>query len=360
MRSLRVLIPIGAMIVLGIGCNGGRVKNAEVDVSTSSSSDTLVLRTGEKTDGPAKPAISEKPKSKPSPSSEHLAALLEAAERGQVSRLQEIFKEGKVNLNDKDDEGNTALMKAAGKGHITVVKLLIVQGVELDEHNEEGATALMMAAANGHVSVIKTLLYPGEAADALDGAAIKLDQAAKELGIKRKFSEHADANHRDKTGQTALFKAGLNGHKDAVDVLRAARSKGSNDYIANDLIADNEGNTYWMAAAAKGQSDIAWSGTYDARGYRRFVEKNRNGMTLLMIASSRGDAELVGNIVEELPRTYQHLSDSEKIRKTCLEFVNQKDKGGKSALKYANEGSHTVVARLLKEAGAEEEKKEKP
>jgi hypothetical protein len=29
-------------------------------------------------------------------------------------------------------------------------------------------------------------------------------------------------------------------------------------------------------------------------------------------------------------------------------------------LQHANEGSHTVVARLLKEAGAEEDKKEKP
>ncbi len=43
----------------------------------------------------------------------------------------------------KDEDGSTALIEAAGKGHIEIVKLLIEKGAKINAKDNDGVTALM-------------------------------------------------------------------------------------------------------------------------------------------------------------------------------------------------------------------------
>src|SRR6516165_5447985 len=55
---------------------------------------------------------------------EQLDAFMRAAEKGQISRLEQLLKEG-IHVNDRDSLGQTALMRAAAKGQAGVVAFLL-------------------------------------------------------------------------------------------------------------------------------------------------------------------------------------------------------------------------------------------
>lgn len=52
------------------------------------------------------------------------------------------------NLEEKNDEGETALMRACVFGKIKVVAMLLAHGAELETTDVLGTTALMLACAN--------------------------------------------------------------------------------------------------------------------------------------------------------------------------------------------------------------------
>jgi serine/threonine-protein phosphatase 6 regulatory ankyrin repeat subunit B len=85
----------------------------------------------------------------------------------------------------------TALMVAAHRGRVEMVKLLIGSGAEVNEATREGKTALMLAAQNGDLPVVRTLLEAG-----------------------------ADRNVMDETGKLAFEYAAAGNHSNLVELLR--------------------------------------------------------------------------------------------------------------------------------------------
>jgi len=71
--------------------------------------------------------------------------LCVAALVGDLERVQEILKEGKVDINKKDKDGNTALILASWNGHNEIVKSLLANGANINEKGEDGWTALISA-----------------------------------------------------------------------------------------------------------------------------------------------------------------------------------------------------------------------
>ena len=60
-----------------------------------------------------------------------------------------------------DEDDDTALMKAAGQGHIEVVRFLVEQGADFNIRNRQEQDALMLAAAGGHLAVATFLIDNG-------------------------------------------------------------------------------------------------------------------------------------------------------------------------------------------------------
>jgi hypothetical protein len=123
--------------------------------------------------------------------------LLEAAEKGRLVKVQELLRW--ANPNAKDGHGETALMKAASRGHLPIVRELLLRQTghvdyitAVNEQDNDGETALMKAAGNGHADVVQALLsHPG-----------------------------IEPSLKDDKRQTAATKAKEKGHEDIVELLK--------------------------------------------------------------------------------------------------------------------------------------------
>ena len=72
-----------------------------------------------------------------------------------------LINEGKVNVNAKQNQQITALMLAAKRGHLEIVKLLIQNGVYLDAMDSQRWTALCFSIDADHGHVARALLEAG-------------------------------------------------------------------------------------------------------------------------------------------------------------------------------------------------------
>jgi hypothetical protein len=86
--------------------------------------------------------------------------LLEVAEAGQVERVKRLIRQG-VDLEARDEMGETALMKAAHKGFINTVKLLLANGADVKAKNPFGETALSLANREGRTYIAELLRQAG-------------------------------------------------------------------------------------------------------------------------------------------------------------------------------------------------------
>ena len=73
--------------------------------------------------------------------------------------MELLLSDKRVNVNQSDKEGHTALIIAAIHGHTKVVEqLLMDQRVEVNQSHGSGCCALIWAAAAGHASVVQLFL----------------------------------------------------------------------------------------------------------------------------------------------------------------------------------------------------------
>ncbi|MGD8995435.1 MAG: ankyrin repeat domain-containing protein [Syntrophobacterales bacterium] len=115
-----------------------------------------------------------------------------AAYKGDSEETSQLIAAG-VEIDAKNQYGNTALIIAAIEGHLKIVKSLIAGGADVNERNRADSTALMLAAKKGHFEIVKALLVAG-----------------------------ADVNARTTGGVTALFAAESEGHTAVVEMLKKA------------------------------------------------------------------------------------------------------------------------------------------
>ncbi|ESU40028.1 Ankyrin repeat protein, partial [Giardia duodenalis] len=84
-------------------------------------------------------------------------------------------------LDPTDEDGVTALMRAAEKGAVEDVPLLIQCGANKQENY--GYTALMYAAENGHTECVKLLAEQESGTQAKDGRAALVDAVTNDSGM---------------------------------------------------------------------------------------------------------------------------------------------------------------------------------
>gem|GEM_PF-1336409 len=148
-----------------------------------------------------------------------------------------------LDVNSRDNDGNTVLMHAADLRDFEMAKMLLERGGNVNVQNRHGNTALMSSAANGDIDTMSLLLKNGA-----------------DIGIENKFKD---------TAFSVALKCGKNG---AAEVLAAAGA---------DINKKNmDGMTPLMVVAESGNCEPVEF--LLSRGADVFA-KDRKGMTALEI-----------------------------------------------------------------------------
>ncbi|KAK6804778.1 hypothetical protein RDI58_002562 [Solanum bulbocastanum] len=180
-------------------------------------------------------------------------ALIFAAREGKIELCKYLVEELKVDVNEKDDEGETPLLHAAREGHTATVRYLIEQGADPAIPSASGATALHHAAGNGHIELVKLLLSKGVDVDLQSEAGTPLVWAAgfgQEKVVKVLLEHHANAGAdvNVRTGDaTPLLIAAHNGSAGVINCLLQAG--------ADPNAAEEDGTKPIQVAAASGSRE---------------------------------------------------------------------------------------------------------
>jgi ankyrin repeat protein len=75
--------------------------------------------------------------------------------------MLKVLIEGGADLDERDNEGNTALIIAASSGYTDVVEVLLDAGAGVNVKSRDGKTALMLAEENGNDEIVRLLRAAG-------------------------------------------------------------------------------------------------------------------------------------------------------------------------------------------------------
>jgi ankyrin repeat protein len=178
-------------------------------------------------------------------------ALIRASWDGETEIVAMLLEKG-ADVNAKDAKGSTALMKASLNGHTEIVRMLMEKGADVNAKDNNRSTALMKAILHRHTEIVRMLLENGADVNVKNGygsTALVLASWDGETEIMRMLLENgADVNAKDANGSTALIKASLNGHTKVVSMLL---EKGADVNAKN-----NAGNTAFFLANRRGNTEI--------------------------------------------------------------------------------------------------------
>lgn len=129
-------------------------------------------------------------------------------------------------VDDRDEGGNTHLMRAALDGQTETVKALLSKGADVNAQNREGRTALMFAVINLHAATVQTLLQSGADVNAQpeDGfTPLVLAACSGDIGIVNALlNSGADVKKTLRSGEAAISHAAEHGYNAIGELLKRA------------------------------------------------------------------------------------------------------------------------------------------
>jgi ankyrin repeat protein len=280
----------------------------------------------------------------------HLAAFV-----GSLEKLRSFIKAG-TDINSKDENGQTPLLRALMGRHIDVVEFLIDNEADINTGDKWGYMPLVYALWNMDSDMVKLLLDKGADANAKDTPSgytslhWAIMMGNKEL-TEMILDAGADVNVKAKAGATPLDVAAY-GVSAAIGELLVAKGAEVSSLHAAAYVGDlakvkafiDEGVEINKKAMVSTALHSAATG-----GHREIVEflidkgtdvdaQTGRGQTPLHMAAQAGHLDVVQLLLDRGAK------------------VNVKNKGGQTPLQLAEKQKHSEIAELLKKLGAEEVK----
>ncbi len=216
-------------------------------------------------------------------------ALVNASFAGHLDIVKELLSHKDININKTGNLNVTPLIGASVQGYTEIVKELLKHSPKLNKQDKYGYTALMYAAEKGYKSIVHELV--------INGADVTIVKKNKVVGINNALLLAYNNNHRDITME--LLKAEL--HRNLSDLLTL----------------ENYKSKYYNA-----------------------IDESKN--TLLMLASKKGDIEIVNFLVNI-------NKEQTKLGKAIIPIVdiNKKDFDNNTALMFAADNGYLDVVETL-------------
>jgi len=282
-------------------------------------------------------------------------ALMWAIHYGDLKRLDilKIIIETGANINEKDKNGNTALMLAVTNNNLTniirllFIKLLIDNGANLDEKNDEGKTAIILASQMGNIEVVELLVK--------NGANIDEQEEITSHNIARR---------------NALMRAIENNYIKVVELLI---NNGANLSVSDALgdtplmLAIHDNNVeivkLLLEKIIKNREKIKDKNQIEQYNNKYLNTRNHFGKTALMLAALQNNIEIMDLLIKSGADINAEGGDynktaliyaAEEGKVAAVEFLIRngaflyhKDDNYKTALDYAAENGHTEIVKLL-------------
>lgn len=215
--------------------------------------------------------------------------LVEAIQHQDMARVRTLLQQ-KVDVNQQELDGSTALHWAAHVDDLGIVNALLKAGAKVNVANHFGITPLMQACDSQNPKIVDVLLTAGADPNArAEGGETPVMLAAR-VGnaevMKLLLAHGGDANAKEPSqAQTALMWAVSQRHADVVKVLL----EGGADFRAQTKAP--AGKAPAMAAGGDGNRAYAAAGVLSKPG-------SGNGVTPLLFAARVGDLESAKLLLE--------------------------------------------------------------
>jgi len=320
--------------------------------------------------------------------------LLQACKNNQKSVIQTFLKRGGVDVNKRDESGNTPLIYACMKSARDLVKMLLDAGADAGLANQKSRAPLHFAAESGSAEIATLLLQAGADVNCTDvngvtplmlmaqngrtDAALKLMQQpgidlkikdnnnrmaidyATSAGLRElvKALSQTQEEHTDAYGNTSLHHACWNNQGEVVKVLLEKDPESVNRL-------NDEGRSPLMLAAQR--SNLMIAELLLAHGADASCA-DASGVAPLHVAADNGDLFLGKALLTAGAEINAKTSDGQTpliraARRGKNDFtamlleqgadVNAVDNENHSALYYASEAGLTEIVEQLLMAGAE-------
>ncbi|XP_050303117.1 kinase D-interacting substrate of 220 kDa B isoform X3 [Anthonomus grandis grandis] len=241
--------------------------------------------------------------------------------------LQSFLETKQVQIDDRDENGTTALMVAATKGKGAFVRELLAHGADPNAEDNDGWTALLCASKEGHYDIVLQLL-----------------------------EHNADIDHRDMGGWSGLMWATYKGHTNvAVHLLdRGAEVNAHGNYHVSSLLwAAGRGHLEILKALINHGAKVNVGDKY---GTTALVWASRKGYTeiveVLLKAGANVDTAGMYSWTPLIVATYGNHVDVVNLLLEHKPNVNALDKDGCSPLTIACKEGYYEIATALLAAGA--------
>ena len=251
-----------------------------------------------------KPIKPPKPKGNyaPSPTAQKWPVLAEAIEKGNVDVVKKLIEEG-INVNIGRN-GITPLMLAASKGQTELAEIFLQAGVNINATDDDGSTALHKAAVDqAGTAIIELLIHSGIDVAALNNSkktALMLAEEAKHRDIvllMKKDQQKLETDARE-------WEAFLNSPEG-----RPYKQKKLQDSLAS------ISKFIWLPPVALGVAGMVLGALFHAVILTAFI-----GIVLGLLAS------LAGYVLQENTRRY--LDGLEPLPYLDIHMVREKHKAG--------------------------------